>query len=238
MIRSNISLNNLITNNSDEETNGENLIIKNIIKDNSIIFDVGARDTTIPFLNQNSEYHLFEPISYNFDKLNETFKNFKNVKINNYCLSDINEKVEIYKESESINRRIGFNYVWERQNDSRVKNGSKEKINCITLSDYIEKNNIKKIDLIKIDVEGYEYKVLKGLGNKIDIVENIMFEYGVGTYMCCNVELIDVINLLSNKYSFYIIQNDGLIPINLLDQTIYEKIKPIGYCNLFAKKNG
>jgi len=45
------------------------------------------------------------------------------------------------------------------------------------LKDYIEKNNIKKIDFMKIDTEGYEFEILLGLENKIQLVDIIMFEH-------------------------------------------------------------
>ena len=44
-------------------------------------------------------------------------------------------------------------------------NQKKVKSHVITISDFIEKNHIKKIDLLKIDCEGHEVKVLKGIKN-------------------------------------------------------------------------
>ena len=38
-------------------------------------------------------------------------------------------------------------------------------------------NNINQISLLKIDTEGYEYEVLKGLKKKIQLVDMIMFEH-------------------------------------------------------------
>jgi len=45
------------------------------------------------------------------------------------------------------------------------------------LKEYIEKNNIKKIDFMKIDTEGYEFEILLGLESKIKLVDIIMFEH-------------------------------------------------------------
>ena len=36
-------------------------------------------------------------------------------------------------------------------------------IKIITLDYFIEKNNIQHVDLIKIDTEGYEFNIIKGL---------------------------------------------------------------------------
>ena len=50
------------------------------------------------------------------------------------------------------------------------------KINIETIDNYCENNNIKEIDLIKIDTQGYEVAVLEGMQNiikknKISIIE-------------------------------------------------------------------
>lgn len=37
-----------------------------------------------------------------------------------------------------------------------------EKVNCVTIDDYMMKNKIEKINLIKIDVEGHQLNVMKG----------------------------------------------------------------------------
>ena len=45
----------------------------------------------------------------------------------------------------------------------------------VMLSKYITENDIKKIDFIKIDTEGYEYYVLKGLKKSIAKIKLILF---------------------------------------------------------------
>lgn len=233
MIYSKRDFNSLMENDDRSEMNGEILISKMIINDNSIIIDAGARDSFLPSINKNATYHLFEPIKYNFNILIEKFKNYDNVKLSDLGLSDINETVEIFKESESICRRIDMNYIWEMVNLERVSDGITEKINCITLNDYLKNQNILKIDLLKIDVEGYEYKIIKGLGEKLKIVNNIIFEYGL-TYKSNDVELKDVLNLLVD-FDLYLIQEDGLIYLDFSKKEIYDIISGLTYCNILAK---
>ena len=51
------------------------------------------------------------------------------------------------------------------------------KIKTITLSNVIKAKKIKKIDLLKIDTEGHEFQVLKGLESKIKRVKYILIEF-------------------------------------------------------------
>ncbi len=39
------------------------------------------------------------------------------------------------------------------------------------LSEFIEQKDIKKIDILKIDTEGYELEVIKGLGKDIQLIK-------------------------------------------------------------------
>ena len=43
--------------------------------------------------------------------------------------------------------------------------------------DFINENSLSKLDILKIDTEGYELEVLKGLKDKIKIVNYVYFEH-------------------------------------------------------------
>jgi len=38
-----------------------------------------------------------------------------------------------------------------------------ERVKCVTLKDLLQKYNIKNIDLLQIDVEGHEYKIIRSI---------------------------------------------------------------------------
>ena len=47
------------------------------------------------------------------------------------------------------------------------------------LNEYLENNKIDKIDILKIDTEGYEFEILQGLKNQIKVV--ILFSLNITT---------------------------------------------------------
>jgi hypothetical protein len=74
------------------------------------------------------------------------------------------------------------NFGWNTMIGSRASHDMKElSINGISFDEYIEKIPLKKINLIKIDVEGAEYKVLNGMKKTIAKYKPIIFcEIGFG----------------------------------------------------------
>ena len=61
--------------------------------------------------------------------------------------------------------------------------------------------NISKIDLLKIDTEGYEYNVLKGLKKNHQIIKLIYFEHHYDDMIIKNYKFGDIHQILK-KYGF------------------------------------
>lgn len=127
---------------------------------NKAIIDVGAfiGDSAI-ILQEYTEnkVYSFEPTQQNFSLLLKTIElnNAEKIIPQKYALGSKKEQVEIYLQgsASSINRKL---------NDY----AKKEKINIITLDDFVDSNNIE-VGLIKVDIEGFEQDFLKGAINTI-----------------------------------------------------------------------
>jgi len=162
-------------------------ILQRRLSNNPIIFDVGAnRGQSIERFSKlfsSFTIHSFEPIAEEFDRLKKKFGNIDNIYLNNFALGEKEERKEFYvsakSDTSSFNKiNLGTNWLKKR---SKQYNTSEKKfikpaiVNIKTLDNYCKKNNIDKIDILKIDTQGYEDKVLEGSlkfikKNKIGIV--------------------------------------------------------------------
>lgn len=96
----------------------------------------------------------FEPCKDTFDKLNKRFKNKENVTLINSALGN-----KLGKKQLNIYSSLEYNSFLEF-NQEDIK---KSEICFIdTVDNFCRKNNIEQIDIMKIDVQGYEMEVLKG----------------------------------------------------------------------------
>ena len=72
--------------------------------------------------------------------------------------------------------------------------------NLIPLSDLILKNNINQIDILKIDTEGYEFKVLKGIqDNQFKFIRYIYFEHHYDLMIKKDYKFYDINKLLKKN---------------------------------------
>lgn len=192
--------------NGDIKDSGELNFISNLskyYKEPITFFDIGANigeyTKTIKEQRNNGKdiYHLFEPQKSCYNELKTKFNNDKNIIINNIGLSDTKTEATIYKNSD----KSGLTSLFKRNLEFYdLKMNIEEKIILDTASDYIEKNNINKVNLIKIDVEGNEIKTLNGFGKYLnsDFIDFIQFEYG-GANIDSHTNLMDFFTLLENK---------------------------------------
>ncbi|MFX1274385.1 MAG: FkbM family methyltransferase [Promethearchaeota archaeon] len=195
-------------NNDNMHLNGEIRFLRNNLKDNDVIFDVGANigEWTKQALNFKKKIylHCFEPSIVSFGQLiNNNFPS--NVICNNFGLSSIKEEKLLYSTEKGSTLSSLYKRKWfkDRINiDSELKN---ELIRLDTLDNYCNLQNIEHINFLKIDVEGHEYEVLKG-GKKMfenSQVDIIQFEYG-GCYIDAHIFLKDIFDLFEGlNYNFY-----------------------------------
>lgn len=182
-------------NNTNPASNGEITFFNKIKEKCNVIFDVGSRSESI-FLNNNGKnVHYFEPVS-NFITILKKKENNENAKFNEFGLSDSNGVFDYFPSTQSFLDRSTSMKIHTKNNN--WKPGRSVTLQTKTAFDYINDNNIGVIDFLKIDTEGYEYKVILGFKELIKNVKFIQFEYG-GTYLDNNCSLSQIIEYLKKN---------------------------------------
>ena len=82
---------------------------------------------------------------------------------------------------------------------------NKSIVNSLSLKYFLE-NKFKKIDLLKIDIEGAEYEVIKDCKNSLKNVKNIFIEYH--SWSNSSQKLSEILSILENNNFRYFI--DGI----------------------------
>jgi FkbM family methyltransferase len=224
--------------NNNPENNGEYFILK-LLSENLnnqeeiIVFDCGANigDYTIEICKyfSNTRIHCFEPSIETFKKLIDNAKKCKNIVYNNLGVGDEKKDVTLYISSEIS----ALASIYKRNLDYLdIHLDKKETITLTTLDEYCNQNSIKKIDFLKLDIEGNEFAALNGAINLIKEgqIKHIQFEMG-GCNIDSKIFWKDIFYLLSPYYNLYRIVANGIYEFI----TYSEKDEIFVYSNYFAK---
>jgi len=195
-----------------------NFLKKNNFNKFNILFDVGAHHgESINMFAKNFDVTniiSFEASPINFKYLSKNKKFFDqkfnktNILIENLALgSEKNTSIlkQSYESSSSTLSKIDLDSTYLNNNKNFF--GLKDKddffneieVQVSTLDSYVSKNNINKIDFLKMDVEGYEYNVLLGLKNNIKKTKLIMFEHHYDNMIVKNYKFSSINSLLLNN---------------------------------------
>ncbi len=165
-------------------------VLESIAPDSPVIFDVGANQGqyTSELLtrlgpDKNFTIHCFEPSPATFKILTGNHGGNPRAVLNNFGLSKEPGRSVLYMDAEGS----GLASLTERRlGHFGIPHGSiREEVELRTLETYCRENQIPRIHLLKIDVEGHELDVIAGSGSlfaeqRIDLVQ---FEFGG-----CNID--------------------------------------------------
>ena len=192
----------------------EKKLYKDYLKDEEIIvFDIGSnvgnyiKLVTKTLKKKVIEIHSFEPIKILID--NQTAKNATLIK-NNILVSDK------FGEELFFERKISSqSSTFKKENNSLNQVLKTYNVQTVALDDYIAKYGVEKIDILKIDTEGNELKIIKSLENtlKEKIVRMIKIE---STFERPNdfIQIMQI--LLDNNYLFLGTTNDKYVSNKIL----------------------
>jgi FkbM family methyltransferase len=147
------------------ELSGENFFISKILAplDPKVCIDIGANigDYSNLLLNRtNAKVFAFEPLPQVYIKLAKRFEDNQDrfLGINMGIGSKVGKDLIHW----SPERTGHASYVLEIKKLNYVKNDYEQEVSTTTLDVFVQEWKIERIDLIKIDVEGYEKEVFQG----------------------------------------------------------------------------
>ncbi|MCU0393015.1 MAG: FkbM family methyltransferase [Thermoflexibacter sp.] len=178
-------------------------------KKDVVVFDVGANTGQYASMVITTLPHNFQ--LYSFEPQEEAFIQLKNISNQGYfrpyhlAMGASKGVLDIY-----FNRAgsvFASMYPSSYQNYDITLNQSKQ-VAVSTVDDFCTENSIPFIDLLKIDVEGYEIEVLKGCRQMIQNgkIKMIQFEFGLASIKA-RIFLEDFFLLLKDYDIYRILQN-------------------------------
>ena len=148
---------------------GEKKFIKKISKDLKLCIDVGANIgnyTKLLISETNANVISFEPLTKAFEDLKNIESQYpERLKVFNCALGEKNEFLDLNYSNEK-SEKASFTKDLDKLSFYDYEKNKIIKSELQTLDNFFKKNmdlfNLKKIDLIKIDTEGFELEVIKG----------------------------------------------------------------------------
>jgi FkbM family methyltransferase len=220
----------------------EKKTIKSLVnKVDPVIFDIGANNgSSLDEFKEwwpQSQVHCFEPQDECLPELNESANRLSNegkVYINHIAAGNkSNQTAKFY--THDINSGVsGFNKINMKSRDSLdlnklEKEGLEKKIeygntlnhvrevSTLRLDDYISSHDtpIERINLLKIDTQGFEPEVLEGLGAKLNMVDVVLTELMFYDFYERSLSFSDIEKyLLKADFQLYDISHIAKNPMN------------------------
>lgn len=200
----------------------EKKFFKDSLSNNSVVIDIGSNvGTFIKFIskidkNKNMTIHSFEPIP-ELCVLQQRIKMIKNHKliIHNTAVSDIDSATVSFSENIISSQSYITNNNEESDEVKKII-----KVKSTNLSDFIDKNKLQVIDILKLDAEGFDYKILKSIEKLLE--KNV-------------IKVIKVEIHIKNVDIIYLLTKNGYKLINI--NNLYSNKNQLVFFDAFFKKN-
>ena len=206
----------------------ERRLLKAILSAGDVVVDAGANiGVYSQFLSRcvgaTGVVHPFEPSPENFKRLESATRKLGNVRLRQAAVGESSGTSKLY-----LSDKLNVDHrAYASEGDSRRA----VPIDIIALDDYF--NPGQRIDLIKMDIQGYELHALRGANRVLADNPNAkllleFWPYGLEQAGANWLELIDT--LQAKNMSVSQITNYGLVPF----RSDSVRVSPQWYVNLFA----
>jgi FkbM family methyltransferase len=208
----------------------ERKLLRRILVTGTIVVDAGANiGIYSQFLSRcvgpTGVVHSFEPARGNFRRLRSATHKLSNVRLTQAAVGERSGQTTLY-----ISNKLNVDHrTYETDGDSRHSVPTK----IVALDDYFKP--AQRVDLIKMDIQGYEFHALRGarrvLQENSDISLLLEFwPFGLKQAGVCWEELVQMLEGLNMNLS--LVGTHGLVPFDARDV----RSDVSWYVNLFANR--
>lgn len=173
----------------------QKLIAMARIKNVKTVVDVGANVGFFSLMIRNlfpkAKIYSFEPVPKVYSCLHLNLEKDERAKAYNFAVTNKTGKGKM---------------LFDEQNSavSKITSNGNVTVNMVALDDFTSKNNILKVDILKIDTEGHESQVLEAAKKTLSITKYLMIEINLERNP--NYTLSSLLSLLySKKYEYQLI---------------------------------
>lgn len=159
-----------------------------------------------------------------FNIVREKFKNYQNLKLFNFAISNIEENIKLFKSKNEVGDSIYDSKIGVSKDEYHIVTGKK-------FSNFIKENNIElegNINIVKINIEGAEWDFFN------DIIENQIHKH-IKLFIGSGYDVYKIIEFVENdiidKYNNLLMENNIVIHHFYMD---FDKRK--NYKKNFRKK--
>ncbi len=208
----------------------ERKLIRKILFQGAVVADVGANiGIYSQFLSccvgPSGLVHSFEPAGDNFRRLSAATRDVSNVRLTQAAVGERSGRCELY-----VSDKLNVDHrAYKADGDSRRVVPTQ----MVALDDYFKRG--QRVDLIKMDIQGYELHALRGaqrvLHENADI--NLLLEFWPAGLAQAGVRWEELVELLQRlKMNLTVVRTCGLVPFDARD--VRNDIS--WYVNVFAHR--
>jgi FkbM family methyltransferase len=208
----------------------ERQLLRKMLFPGAVVADVGANiGIYSEFLSRcvgpTGLVHSFEPSPDNFKRLSAATRKLPNVRLFQAAVGERSGESKVY-----ISDKLNVDHrTYEADGDSRRAVPTQ----MVALDDYFKPG--QRVDLIKMDIQGYELHGLRGatrvLEENLDI--NLLLEFWPSGLEQAGVRWEELVQMLQSfNMELALVRTSGLIPFDARDV----RTDPLWYVNLFARR--
>lgn len=191
------------------DSNSVNFINKTLCEGDTFL-DIGANIGCFTLagarkVGRSGRVLAFEPVDLVSKKLehNISLNKLDNVTIVRKAVYERDTQIKLHLARQE---NLGMSSIQRHDSES----GETVNVEAISLDDYLRKENINEVKIIKIDIEGAELSALKGMDNILSKLKPVLVLEVSPAVSKSSEERLRVFNLLHQKnYERFVIQDDG-----------------------------